>query len=129
MEQLIRNLFGDWGLLIIPFITGVLTSFPIEALNYYRPSEEEGLKNKKNFLKYVLFKPKISNSLITLFFTVLIMFVFKSYYTNGAEILLFLILNFATAIIFYNIGGKKVVGIIVTWFLNKFSSRLDKTNI
>lgn len=129
MEQLIRNLFGDWGILIIPLITGVITSFPIEALNLYRPTEDEKYTGKSKFLQYVFLKPKMTNAVITLIFTAIVMWAFKSYYTNGADILIFLVINFSTAIIFYNVGGKRVVKIVVEWFIKKFSDKLDKTNL
>lgn len=94
MEELIVSIFGKFTILFVPVVCGILSSFVIEAVNEVTP-ESVG--------------DKLVNLVVSLLLGVLMIFVFPSIINGVPEIILFIILNFSFAIVFFKLGGKVAV--------------------
>ena len=103
MEELIRSTFGDWGLVVIPLVSGILSSLVIEAIDVITVEKFAG--------RYLL-------TIICVIIPLLVLFNFPSYYTKfiSWEFLTAFILNICFAILFYFTLGK--------WFIFRFFDKL-----
>ncbi len=112
LEQLVVENLGNWGLLLIPFIAGIVLSFFAEVLNKVTPEKYHGY-----FWLFLL-----SAATCTLF-----IFVFPFYYEKiDAFAILMLLLNVAVSFLFYPVVGKKLVGKIFEKFQQKSDEIIDK---
>ena len=117
MESMLREYFGNLGILIVPVFSGVLTSFVVEALNYLRGDKADKATGKSFFLS-----PKFTNLVISIIVTVLTGATLKSYIPTIWDALLYLVANISVAITFYEFGGRKLVEGVV----NAITRRIKK---
>lgn len=123
METFLREIFGVWGILIIPLFSGVFTSFIIEAINLYRPERKNG--NKIRNLIYVITRPRYLNLIVSVLISIACWIMFKSFYSSLFEKFFFLFINISTALIFYNIGGKRVIQKVINSTINRIGNKIE----
>ncbi len=112
LQDLVVNNLGNWGLLFIPFIAGLILSFFAEVLNKVTPEK---------------FHAYFWLLLLSVGTCLLLIFVFPYYYDKfNAFTVLMLLLNIAVSFLFYPLIGKALVGKIFQKFQEKANQTIDK---
>jgi uncharacterized membrane protein YjjP (DUF1212 family) len=112
LEEIVFSNLGNWGLLLIPFIAGIIVSFFSEVINKLTPNALT-----PNAILLI-------TSTITCAF---ILFAFPIYYSKiDAFTVLMLLINIAVCFLFYPLMGKRLVGKILQKFEQKFGESIEK---
>ena len=110
MEDLLIKVFGDYAILFVPIVSGIASSFVIEAINQTTP-------------------PKLSGrglfAIVSLLIGGLLIFVFPSLTNGWAEKLFMIILNATVALVFYHVGGKLLVEKLIGGAIKLISKKVD----
>ena len=140
LEQLLVEKLGPLGAIIaIMVITGVVTSFINEAIDRINPVKKQ-LKIKAktaNISKWKFIRQAwYTNFLITIAATFVVLMAFRGLFDMNPDpeifeydvwdIVLAAFVNFSFSIVFYQLGGKRVVKAIVTKLgIKKIEDQLD----
>lgn len=111
MEDLLVKWFGDFAILIIPLFAGIVSSFIVEAINQYTPESVQG--------KYL-------TPIVCFVFGLFLIFGFPSVITGWFDKILIVIMNWAFAVLFYHLGGKKIVELIISNIIKFVGKKTDQ---
>lgn len=113
MEKILIEWFGSLALFVVPILSGVVTSFIVEAINYVTPKA----LNSKMIL-----------TIVSVVAGVLLIFGFPQIATNLFDKILIAVMNVVVAIIFYMLGGKVIVTFLVEKALGTVKNKADNVS-
>lgn len=110
MNDLLYNNLGDWGLLLIPFLAGIFTSF---ATGFFDSITPEKIKSKGILI------------LVSIGIVFLVMNLFPSYYTGEVyEYIFWYIINLSVAWTYYKLLGKYTVDLVFRKFKQQLNDKV-----
>lgn len=110
MEQLLIKWFGDLALLIVPLFAGIFCSFIIEGINQATPDKIGG--------KWIAVA-------VTVAFGTVLAFGFSEIVQGWFDKFIIISLNWAFALIFYHLGGKRIVKSIVGFSMKVVNKKVE----
>lgn len=110
MEQLLIKWFGDVALFIVPVFAGVFCSFIIEGINQATPDKVSG---------------KLIAVIVTVVCGTVLAFGFSEIVQGWFDKFIIISLNWAFALIFYHLGGKRIVKAIVGFSMKVVSKKVE----
>lgn len=128
LEQLLVEKLGQfWAIVAVMVLTGIVTSFINEAADRINPVKKK-LKVKEqtaNVSKWKMFRQAwYTNFAITIVATFCVLMAFRGLFDINPDPLIFdydvwdivlaAVVNFCFSIVFYHLGGRRVVKAIVT---------------
>lgn len=111
MEELLKGWFGDLTILIIPLFAGVICSFIVEAINQATSDRVKG---------------STITAVICLVVGVFLTLGFPSVVSGWFDTALIVVMNWAFAVLFYHLGGKKIVEMIVGKAIKVVGKKTDE---
>lgn len=113
MEKMLLEKLGLWTYLVVPFLTGIITSFVVEAIDLKTPDSVT---------------PGILVLVSSIVVAVLLVIALPSFYDSLAIVLVACVLNIAFSVSFYRAAGQWTVKkVFSTWRqeAGKFSSKIN----
>lgn len=110
MEDLLVKIFGDYAILFIPIVSGMASSFVIEAVNQSTPASVSG---------------KGLFAIVSLLVGFLLLFVFPSLTNGWAEKVFMVLMNSTVALVFYHVGGKLLVEKLIGGAIKLIAKKVD----
>ena len=110
MEALLIKWFGDLALLVVPLFAGIFCSFIIEGINQVTPQGVSG---------------KLITVLVTVLFGTVLAFGFSEIVQGWFDKFIIISLNWAFALLFYHLGGKRIVKSIVGYSVKVVGRKID----
>lgn len=111
MEQALNDIAGKYTFFAIPIIVGLLSSFIVAAIDYITPEKIKG--------KWLL-------TLLSVLIGFGLAFAFPTIAVWWLDILILAVLNASSALLFFHLGGRKMIDKLIKTFINKIQNKAEE---
>lgn len=126
IDELVKSNIGNWGFILIPLFTGLISSFVIEAVSIC--FGDINLKFKSNNIQQIInffFDFRRIELYIIFVISFIVTKIFNNYYFDKDERLLFFITICGVSLVFYALAGKFIVKKIIKKFVVFLTDKTD----